>query len=719
MGRDRSVLVFSYMFPLIFFFVFAQAFHASASPGAMSQVIAMVLVLGVLGNGFFGAGMRTVQDRETNVLRRFKVAPTNAAPFIVASMVSGLAAYLPVVFLFLFFGNVIYHAPIPTSLFSLLIFVSLGLLAFRAMGMIVASVVNSAQEGQIVIQILYLPMLFLSGATFPVSMMPEWVQNVAQFLPATYLFQGIQAIMIGGENVLKNMASALALIVAMLVALFVGVKLFRWEKEEKIGKKAKLWILVVLAPFFLMGVYQAHTKQNIEKAKLLQHAMSRKRSILLRNVKIFVGNGAVISDGAVLVQNGKIERVFETPPTETESLHAEVIDESGKTLMPGLIDMHVHIGAPGGVYADMVKYADPNAEKRRLAAYLFSGITAVRSTGDLLDGVLELRKEMSSGKYDGAEFFSCGPLFTAEGGHPEELLEKWPVSMRKSAREQFMRFPKSGAQARDQVDALAAAKVDCVKAVLEAGNKYWGPFPKLGTGIYNAVIAEAAKDHLPSATHTGSAADVKIAADAGSSTIEHGSIVDLIPDETFAEMKSKGIAYDPTLSVFEGLAAMRAGDTSLLQRSLLEQAAPADLLDATRDLVKKQKAAAAPDALHASLEIANQNLARAQKAGVTLITGTDAGNMLVIHGPTVQHELELWVKAGIPPAEALKAATYNAAKALRMDHRIGSIRIGLDATFLVLDGDPLQDISNTEHINAIYLQGNRLDRPELLEQFKP
>jgi imidazolonepropionase-like amidohydrolase/ABC-type multidrug transport system permease subunit len=719
MGRSRSVLVFSYLFPLIFFFVFAQAFHASASPGAMSQVIAMVLIIGVLGNGFFGAGMRTVQDREANVLRRFKVTPTNAAPIIVASMVSGLVAYLPIVFLFLFFGKVIYHAPIPTSLFSLIIFISVGLLAFRAMGMIVAAVVNSAQEAQILVQMLYLPMLFLSGATFPISMMPDWVQSIAQFLPATYLFQGIESIMIGGENVLKNMVAMLALIIAMLVALFAGVKLFRWEKEEKIATSAKLWILVVLTPFFVMGIYQFRTKQNIEKAKLLQHAANRKRSILLQHVKIFVGNGTVIANGAVLIQNGKIERVFETSPAETESFHAEVIDESGKTLMPGLIDMHVHIGAPGGVYADAVKYADPKAGERRLAAYLFSGVTAVRSTGDLLNEVLDLRKEMNSGKYDGAEFFSCGPIFTAEGGHPEELLEKWPESMRKSAREQFMRFPKSGAEARDQVDALAAVKIDCLKAVLEAGNKYWGPFHKLDTGIYNAVMAEAAKNHLFSATHTGNAADVKTATDAGSSTIEHGSITDLIPEETFAEMKSKGIAYDPTLSIYEGLGAMRAGNAELLQRSLLQQAAPADLLSATRDLLKKQKTAGDVGEYDLMLTRADQNLLAARKAGVTLITGTDAGNMLVIHGPTVQHELELWVKAGIPPAEALQAATYNAAKLLRAADRIGSIRAGMDATFVVLDGDPLQEISNTEHINAVYLQGNHLDRSALLEQFKP
>ena len=115
MLRDRTVLFFSYLFPLAFFFIFAQTFDAAKSPAATGQVIAMVVIIGVLGNGFFGAGMRTVMDRETNVLRRFKVAPITPAPMIIASIVSGLVSFLPTVFLFLFLGSAIYRAPLPHS----------------------------------------------------------------------------------------------------------------------------------------------------------------------------------------------------------------------------------------------------------------------------------------------------------------------------------------------------------------------------------------------------------------------------------------------------------------------------------------------------------------------------------------------------------------------------------------------------------------------------
>jgi imidazolonepropionase-like amidohydrolase len=156
----------------------------------------------------------------------------------------------------------------------------------------------------------------------------------------------------------------------------------------------------------------------------------------------------------------------------------------------------------------------------------------------------------------------------------------------------------------------------------------------------------------------------------------------------------------------------------LLNRSLLQQVGPADLLSSTRTFIQKHKKT--PDsAFLPMLDHARQNLLAAYKAGVTLVTGTDAGNMLVIHGPTVQHEMELWVKAGIPAAVALQAATYNAAKLLRADDRIGSIQKGRDATLVILDGDPLQDILNTERISGVMFRGEHVDRSELFGQENP
>src|SRR5713226_5970406 len=224
--RDRTVIFFNYLFPLVFFFIFAQLFHAEQG-GAIIQVLTMVISIGVLGSGFFGAGIRAVQERETNVLRRFKVAPISAAPMLVASLITGLLNFLPSVVMMVLLSHFIYGMELPKQWPSLLIFVALGALAFRSIGLIVASVVNSMQESQIVIQLLYFPMLFLSGTTIPISVMPNWVQVVAQFIPATYLMTGMQSILGRKESLADNWSAVGALLLTVVLATFLGVKVFR------------------------------------------------------------------------------------------------------------------------------------------------------------------------------------------------------------------------------------------------------------------------------------------------------------------------------------------------------------------------------------------------------------------------------------------------------------------------------------------------------------
>ena len=122
--------------------------------------------------------------------------------------------------------------------------------------------------------------------------------------------------------------------------------------------------------------------------------------------------------------------------------------------------------------------------------------------------------------------------------------------------------------------------------------------------------------------------------------------------------------------------------------------------------------------IEGAIHIAQDNLRRAWKAGVPLVTGSDAGNLLVFHGPTVHRELQLWVEAGIPPAVALQAATWNAAKLLRADGRIGHISVGRDANLLLVDGDPTRDVSATERISLVVLKGERVRRVDLFDNGK-
>jgi imidazolonepropionase-like amidohydrolase/ABC-type multidrug transport system permease subunit len=711
--RQKSVLFFNYMFPLIFFVIFAQAMHGDRGNG-MTQIVTMVIIIGVLGNGLFGAGMRAVQERETNVLRRYKVTPITPAPILIAATVVGWILFMPLVIFMFCLAHFGYGMPWPPRLGSIFLFATLAILAFRSIGMILAAVANSMQESQILVQFVYLPMLFLSGATFPTSMFPSWLLIVTQFLPATYLVSGLEGMMLRQESLLTNYLPAFAMLITVFVGLFISYKLFRWEKEEKIRGSAKLWVGAVMLPFFVLGLWQAHTKQNVAKTKMLNRQLARGETYLIRGARIFVGDGKVIESGSILIRNGKIAAVYGGEGPDPKTVKATLVEAAGKTVLPGLIDVHVHLVAPGGFYADMSKY-DPGAHMlRNLAAYLYSGVTAVRSVGDPLDLVLKVRSSVNSGERLGAELFTCGPLFTAQGGHGIEYFKNLPPKVREQAEAQ----PASVEEARRQVDELKHADVDCIKAVLESGGGA-SVFNRLDSAIFQAIAQEAHAQQLPFAVHTGDVRDVTDAVSADANSIEHGSFREPIPDGLFQQMASKQIFYDPTLSVAEAFRDFAAGKTDLLKRSLVQQVGPTDLIEGT----EKEMASADVEPMRehiaqfpVSVEIGTKNLLAAYKDGVNLVTGSDAGNFLVIHGPTVQHELELWVHAGIPPAVALQAATYNAARLLRAENQIGSIRVGNDADLLLVDGNPLEDITAVERISIVVFKGEQLDRSDLFTQ---
>jgi ABC-2 type transport system ATP-binding protein len=511
------------------------------------------------------------------------------------------------------------------------------------------------------------------------------------------------------------------LVVTMLLGFFISMKLFRWEKEEKIRSSAKLWLVAVLLPFLALGGYQAYSRENLGKAKILDRDLRRSRTMLIGNARIFVGDGKVIESGGVLVRNGRIAEVYEGTVPEAKDVKAEAIEAAGKTLLPGLIDVHVHLIATGGLPSAPRDSKEFNPERdmlRELAAYLYNGITTVKSAGDPLGIVLKVRAAIQSGEKSGADLFLCGPLFATEGGHGTEYFKQLPATMRAMAEREFVRLPKTPEEARAQVDALKHAGVDGIKAVLDSGAG-GVVFNRLDVSIVRAIADQAHADSLPVVVHTGDSHDVSDALSARVDGIEHGSFRDDISEAVFAQMKRQGTAYDPTLSVAEGLAQFAAGHAELLDRSLVQQVAPRALLEATKTALTSADMADMRTALKSfpmDLKIGEANLARAYKSRVMLVTGSDAGNLLVFHGPTVHRELQLWRQAGIPAAAALQAATYNAARLLHAEKRIGSIRKGLDADLLIVDGNPLEDIQVTERISLVMSKGERVDRSELFDQ---
>ncbi len=715
--RDRSVVFFNFLFPFIFFFGFAELFHAGTGNG-IAYFVGTVLTMGILGNGLWGAGMNSVRDREANVLRRFKVTPITPLPLLLAAMVSGWLLFLPVPVVLIAISHFQYGMPLPQNWISLLIMITLGVCAFRAIGLILAAVTNTMQEAMIAIQLLYLPMLFLSGATIPSAILPKWAQTVAEFMPASYLVSGFQGIFFRNQTIWHSGTAVAALIVSIVLGTFLAVQLFRWEKEEKIRPRNRVWVLAVLGPFVLMGCYRAYSKEHLGQNQAFFRDLQRSGATLIRNTRVFVGDGSVLENASVLVRDGKISEIYQGAAPDPDRIRAEVAEGAGKTLLPGLIDVHVHLSSSGGFSRSQDDYDANKAMERSAAALLYSGITAARSVGDGLDASRALRAKIADASRLGAELFICGPMFTAGGGHGTEFLQYVPAAVRSQVQAQIVRTPKTPEEARRQVRELKAAGVDGIKAILEAG---WGDgmlFDRFDLLLARSVAEEAHAQNLPLATHTGDARDVTDAVEIGSASIEHGSWRDELPDTLLARMVRQGVFLDPTLTVAEGYSQYFSGRAEALNNSLVEQTVPASVLQGTRDFVSSGKGADAAKVavFQAALEQASANLRRAWKAGVPLVAGSDSGNPLTFHGPSLHHELQLWVKAGIPPEVALIAATSNGARLLRADKRFGYVRKGLEANLLLVDGNPLQDISATERISMVMFKGERIRRPELFDQ---
>jgi imidazolonepropionase-like amidohydrolase len=288
---------------------------------------------------------------------------------------------------------------------------------------------------------------------------------------------------------------------------------------------------------------QAETNRSRELQ--ISRQLSRSRSRLIRDARLVLGDGRVIERGGVLIRDGKIAQIFDGNTPDAKGLNADEVEGAGKTLLPGLIDAHIHIGAPGGFYENLQDYAKPKQGERALAAYLYSGVTAVRSAGDWLDSSIALRKKLNELQFAGADFATCGPIFTVEGGHPTELLKSLPDTMKATGKAQFLRLPSSADEARRMVRELKQAGVDCVKGVFDAGQAGYS-FKRAAPELLTAMAAEAKAQGLPAAIHTGSAQDVIDAIAAGAVSIEHGSMSEKIPDEVFARMAQAGVYYDPT-----------------------------------------------------------------------------------------------------------------------------------------------------------------------------
>jgi ABC-type multidrug transport system permease subunit len=247
-------LFFTVLMPFAFFFLYAGVF-AKGQPVVVKFFFGPVISLTVMGS-FWGLSAALVMFREQGILRRFHVTPITASDMLASSIVANYVLMFPTVLLEFLFARYIFHVTQFGDLLAAFILISVGTISFASLGLVVASVTNTMQETQVINQLLWLPLIFLSGATFPLAFLPHVVQKVSLFLPATYLVQGMQRAIFNAVPIWQLGVQVGSLAFWAVLTFFLSTQLFRWEPEVKVPRKAKLLVIGTAIPFLLLGLWE-------------------------------------------------------------------------------------------------------------------------------------------------------------------------------------------------------------------------------------------------------------------------------------------------------------------------------------------------------------------------------------------------------------------------------------------------------------------------------
>jgi ABC-2 type transport system permease protein len=269
--RNKMFLFFSVIMPFGFFFLYAGVF-AKGVPEGVRYLLGPVVALTVMGS-FWGLSAALVTFREQGILRRFHVTPVTPSDMLASSVVANYVLTLPTVLLELLFARVFFHVHNFGDILAIFILVTVGTVSFASLGLVVASVTNTMQETQIINQLLWFPLIFLSGATIPLPALPAVVQRVGVFLPATYLVNSLQRAIVFSIPITHLLLGVVILCFWAAITFFVSAQLFRWEPESKIPRRAKLWAAATAIPFLLLGVYENRTGRLVAESKAAMHAL--------------------------------------------------------------------------------------------------------------------------------------------------------------------------------------------------------------------------------------------------------------------------------------------------------------------------------------------------------------------------------------------------------------------------------------------------------------
>jgi imidazolonepropionase-like amidohydrolase len=418
-------------------------------------------------------------------------------------------------------------------------------------------------------------------------------------------------------------------------------------------------------------------------------------TLLIENVTLVDGTGRPPVTGAsVLVEDDRISRIARgsiDAPRGTKR-----IDGSGKFLMPGLMDMHIHLrGSVELTPEGLFKVTNDRTKGiRMLHSYLYSGVTSVYDAGNVPDYILGLRADERSGDLVSPRIFATGSIVTYPGSHGSNefgtQVDDWP-------------------EAKAALDAHIEREPDLLKLTFE--ERGWGAremIPILPVDLMQKIIHYYNDRGIRTTVHTSSEYRARQAIFAGVDTLAHPIIQGPATKDFARLMGAKKIPMVTTLAIGENYSRL-AEHPEYLDQPLYQATVPADEIE----LLKTERRQEYQERkwtwwMKIMTTIAQENLRMINEAGGVLVAGTDQSS-----GPALHRELELMADAGIPASEIIRIATLNGAIFLGKEREFGSIEEGKIADMILLAADPTEDINNAKKILQVIKGGQIIDRSRL------
>lgn len=405
----------------------------------------------------------------------------------------------------------------------------------------------------------------------------------------------------------------------------------------------------------------------------------------------------------VLVSEGRIVAVAAAGTIRATS-GMEVIDASNRFLLPGLIDVHAHIGDGGlGENSDRDRQA-------ALAQFLRYGVTSIFVPGGGGGNDVQLaawKAYCAQADNSCPRLFGSGSIVTAYGSHPITTIWGLPADTDPAV---VLERGALGIKEDHPVDVLirdkVAANVDAVKIVVEDGPGAFAPKPRLSRAKIAEICSAARASGLRVFAHVSLSEHVTDVVDGDCDGIMHAPD-DVIAEETLQKMARQGIFYVATLSLFDALMDQEAGRRE--QEDYAMAGVSTRALQSLEDAGYWEVSPESPELIAQWQSAIDWNLTRAHELGVPIALGTDTNNPQIFPGYSVHEELALMVSSGLSNAAALESATVTAAKFLESDDELGRIAPGFRADILILRRDPLEDVRNTRTLEWVLIDGEPVD----------